>query len=399
MVILKHKINVANLVLFGIMLVVILSVVLCVRPLGNWYIRFAPVNYAYICEKYLENEQPQKVLPIVETWETKHYYDFRAHYYEAQAYAAMGDPAKAADVMGTVLVKLPAARSRNLPLSGFDEAKTYDLMARYNWDAQKYTIAAELGCIAYDSGQKDFVEKLLSKEFRKHIDELPYEGKLAVSRFAIKARKFQIATVTLDSIQTNDPYVTGRKEVLKAHVAEQTDDAKTAEDILAKCVKDLPALPGPKVALSNLYERQKQTTLSVQLMNEAEQTTAIKVIGLSQFNREAGMQITAKGLALSQNCEAHAKNITTGAYRVSNLIVNAYGTSALGVFPVLLVKIDGQLATRIYLDGVSPTVFDGYLWPDGASKKLDFEIDFINDIWDPHTRTDRNVILKNIILY
>ncbi len=374
--------------------------VLITRPLGSVYINYAPINYAYTCERYIADGQPQKVPPLVETWIKKHYYDFRAHYYEAEAYSKMGKPDVAYDVISQILQKLPAARARNYPLSGFNEAKTYECMARYRWDEKKYILSAELACIAYDAGAKEFIGELLSIDFEKSAKQLDPYGKLALARMALKAKqKSNFITGLLDEIQTQDPFLQSRIALMRADMFESSKETTKALTILRETVDKFPAIPAPKIALGNLYTRSKQQNMAERMYQLAEQTTGTRVIGLSKFEKQHGMSLSNLGLYMTCNAVTNARNITTGVYRVSNLTFNAEGKSAFGIAPIVVIETDEQEVARVYLDGSQPHLFDASLWPEGASKKLDFTVSFINDIWEPITKGDRNVLIKNILIY
>ena len=119
------------------------------------------------------------------------------------------------------------------------------------------------------------------------------------------------------------------------------------------------------------------------------------------FERKTGFEpVGSTGVELSRNGEYTAGQLSTGAFRVCTLLLNGTGVPALGVYPVVVVKADGVEMTRIYMDSPdSPKIFESRLWPEGASKKLDFTLEFVNDVWDPYTKADRNIVIKNILLY
>ena len=69
------------------------------------------------------------------------------------------------------------------------------------------------------------------------------------------------------------------------------------------------------------------------------------------------------------------------------------------MFPIVLIKNGDKELARLYLDSPEPHLYDLELWPEGAPKQLDLRFEFINDVWDPYTKADRNVILSDIVLH
>lgn len=358
--------------------------------------RSQPENYEALAREALRLRDYSAAERYVEKRLAKKFYDFTALYLLGEIYAAKGDYDKAAEAIRQIFVRLPGARANQVQAVGFDEPKSYYLLALYSWKAKRYGVAAELFRAALDAGypipREDMAQYLPDSALETNQGE-------AVARVALKIRD---AKAFLHAVEV---LLAERKtkaigELLLAEWMETVDkNPFAAEFRLRGALSVSPKDPALSLALANLYQRvfggQESGARFRRLSYE---TTGVKVLGPGLFRLPAGHHAAERGLVMGRNGKATA-TVSTGAFRVTRLILNASGSWALGMYPVVIVRVDGQDVTWLYLDGLEPRVHDMELWPSGAPKDLTLEFEFINDAYEPISKADRNVVLHDILLY
>lgn len=387
----------ARVVLFVVLAAGFTAGVFVVPRLSREFARLLPDNYRQIAAEAMARGDFSRARMVAEKRLERSYYDIAAHYVQAEAMARQGQFAEAADVMKLVLKKIPAARARNLPALGFDEPKTLGLLAEYLWAAGRFTEAGEIARAAIDSGSA-----MQAREISDAVTRMPQspEEAEAVARLAIKLnrrKEFDRAMSVVAS--SRRPQASASRALLEASFLECNDrDLTTAEELLRAAVARLPADPAPRLALAAFLERRGATTEPAALRREARLTTGTRYVPPSMFSMAPGVTITSDVLLMSRNAELTAR-LSTGVFRVTDLLFTGRGSSALGVYPLMAVKAGETELVRLYLDGLQPVVGVWRLWPDGAPKMLDLKLEFLNDAYDPFTRSDRNIALSDLILY
>jgi len=387
----------ARLVLFLIFAAGFSAGVVAVPRVSRDFARLLPDNYRQIAAEAMARGDFTRAQLVAERRLARAYYDMEAHYVQAEAMARQGRHAEAAEVMKLVLRKIPAARARNLPASGFDESKTLERLARYLWAAGRFTEAGEIARAAIDSGTA-----VLAREASTAVDRVPQtpEEAEAVARLAIKLNRRQAFDRALSVVASSRrPQAAATCALLEASFLERNDRSLTAaEHLLRETVARLPADPAPRLALAAFLERRGATTEPAALRADARLTTGVRYLPPSMFSPAPGVTISSETLLISRNAVLTAR-VSTGVFRVTDLLFTARASSALGVYPLMAVKAGETEIVRLYLDGLQPLVGAWHLWPDGAPKMLDLKLEFLNDAYDPFTRSDRNITLSDIILY
>ncbi len=358
--------------------------------------RSQPENYVALAREALRKQDYQAAQKIVESRLAKRFYDFDALYLLAEIYGAKGDYEKAADTIREVFLRLPGARANQVQSFGFDEPKSYYLFSQYLWAAKRYDEAGELLRAALDAGYPLRREQLAEYVPAKNIS-LPQAR--AVARLALKLREpgsfLQAVGLLLNNKKTCVP-----GELYYAQWMELIDKNRVGADMRLRAALSVnPRDPAIALALANLQARAARSSAAEAYFRKmAYDTTGTKVIGPGLFKLNEGKYVEKRGLVLGRNGKVSAE-ISTGAYKVTRLLLNAEGTWALGMYPVVIVRVDGKDVAWLYLDGLQPHLFDLELWPSGAPKDLTLEFEFINDAYEPSSKADRNVVLRDILLY
>lgn len=353
-------------------------------------------NYEALAREALRSRDYSTAQRYVERRLAKKFYDFNALYLLGEIYATKGEYDQAAEAIRQIFVRFPGARANQVEAVGFDEAKSYYLFALYSWNAKRYSVAAELLRAALDAGypipREDFAQYLLESALETNQAE-------AVARVALKVRDAK-AFLHAVEVLLAEKKTKARGELLLAEWMETVDRNPFAAELrLRGALSLLPKDPALSLALANIYERVFGGQGSGDYFRRLSyETTGVKALGPGLFRIAAGHHAEKRGLVMGHNGKATA-TISTGAFRVTRLILNASGSWALGMYPVLIVRVDGQDVAWLYLDGLQPRIHDMELWPSGAPKDLTLEFEFINDAYEPTSKADRNVVLHDILLY
>jgi hypothetical protein len=358
--------------------------------------RLQPENYAALAREALNRNDADEALRYVERRLQTSYYDFNALYLLAEVYAKKGDFERAAQTIVEVFARVPGARANKVPAMGFDEPKTYFLLASYLWRGKHYDQAAEMLRAALDAGYPVATETMA--EYTPTAS-LPLAQAAAVARIAIKTRNAPAFLSATDALlREKKTYVRG--EILRAEWTEKIDRNPVGAEMLLRGTASLfPGDPSVPLALTNLYSRTvRRWPFDNALRRQVSETTGVKVIGAGLFKLSPGLRAEPVGLAMGRNGKATAE-VSTGAFKVTRLIVNAMGTWALGLYPVVVVRVDNREVARLYLDEPEPHLYDLELWPEGAPKDMTLEFEFVNDAYEPLSRADRNAVIHDVVLY
>jgi len=359
--------------------------------------RSQPENYAALAKEAIRQRDYDAALRQVERRLAKRFYDFDALYLKAEILALKGNYAEAAATIRDVLLRVPGARANQVQAIGFDEPKTYYLFALYSWKAGQYEQAAELLRAALDAGYPVGGESLA--EYMPEAAKDP-EQALAVAHIALRTRQPKAFLRAVDQLHRERRYWL-RGELALAEWMETIDKNKVGAAMRLRAALSLyPKDPAANLALANFQARNApRSSQEVQRWRQrAHETTGVKVIGPGLFTFTSGNYADKRGLIMGRNGKATA-SISTGAFKVTRLIINARGTWALGMYPILVVRVDDRDVAWLYLDGLQPHLFDLELWPNGAPKDLKIEFEFINDAYEPTSKADRNVVIEDILLY
>lgn len=358
--------------------------------------RSQPENYAALAREALAKGRLEDAKKIVEKRLSKRFYDFDALYLLAEIQARGGDDSAAANTIREVFLRFPGARSNPVEATGYDEPKTYYLFANYLWRAKRFVDAAEMARAAIDAGYP--MARETARTYVQEASLAPDEAE-AVASLAFKLRQPQ-AFLRAVEVLRRDPERAYRAEVWQALWMEAIDrNLVGAELHLRAATTQWPEEPTLWLALGNLHRRHSTPTSGDDVWRRrALETTGAKVLGPGLFKLSAGGASRPGAIAMGRNGTARAR-VATGAYRVTRLIVNASGTWAIGMYPVIVVRVNEKELTRLYLDGPHPHLFDLRLWPQGAPKDISLEFEFVNDAYEPQSKADRNVIIEDVVLF
>jgi Tfp pilus assembly protein PilF len=387
---------IARAVTFLVLLLLLFGAGMSLEKVTIAFGRSQPENYAALAREAMRKGNNEAAQAIVEKRLSKYFYDFDALYLLAEIQAAKGNVDAAADTIRQVFQRLPGARANQVQSFGVDEPKSYYLLGLYLWQAKHYDEAAEMLRAAIDAGYPVAREQLA--DYVPETKIAPAQAK-AVAQMALKLRELKAFLAAVKMLLSDKKtHVAG--ELLYAEWMELVDRNVVGADLrLRAALSSSYPDPALALALANLCSRvYRSADAGTTFRQLAHQTTGTKVLGPGLFKLTAGETVDRRGIVLGRNGKAIAE-ISTGAYKVTRLILNAEGSWALGMYPVLIVRLDGKDATWLYLDGLQPHLFDLPLWPAGAPKDVTIEFDFINDAFEPLSKADRNVTIRDILLF
>lgn len=358
--------------------------------------RKLPENYRLIATEAINRGDHNRALQITERRINQFAYDFDALYIRADTQAKLGKPTEAADTMKEAMRRVPAARSSKVKSVGYDEAKTLLLTSRYLWQAGLFAEAAEMTRAAIDAGSSR-----VGEEQQQRLTKFPTdpEALLAQTSIAFRTRDMEGYRRLREELTTSSPRFVAEAAVLHSRWLEFIDrDFRGSLRLLRDGIRQIPHQPIIPLALANTLQRRGSTTESLATRAAVMNTTGCREIGPGLFQLPVGASATTSSIALGRNGSASAQ-INTGVYRVTSLLFSVSGSRALGIAPIVVVRVDGEEMARVYADPPNPKEFDLQLWPKGAPKNIKLEFEFINDAYDPVTRADRNVTISDVLLH
>lgn len=354
-------------------------------------------NYASIARRAIAAKDYRRAQQVLTRRIDKVFYDFDAHYLLAETYAAQGLYKEAAETIRTVLRKVPAARANPVRSLGYDEPKTYYLLARYLWLAGQYLEAGEIARAALDAGHP-LVQGEMTTYLTGKVENL--SAAVAIAKLAMKLKAPEAFAQALRVLRNG-----GEEAAANLLLAEWMDRVRkmpVGADVVLRAARSMdpqnPSLVLAQVILLNKYGGDAATSESKALLASLRSSPGIQEIGTGAFRVTEGQRITPSTLVLGRNGRATAK-VVTSAFRPKRLTFVASGTWAIGLYPIVLVRCDGKEVQRLYLDNPDGRVYDLELWPQGAPKQIELEFEFTNDAFEPYTRADRNVQIKHLFLY
>jgi tetratricopeptide (TPR) repeat protein len=367
-----------------------------IERIAYQFSQLLPENYRYTAWQAARDGEYGRAEVILQRRITRFAYDFEAHYQLAEVMARQRNFAGAADVMRTVLAKVPAARSNRVMSVGYDEPRTLYLLARYLWGAGNFRDAAEMACAALDAGHPMMNDEVKT---RLEVDPDSSGEALAIARVALKLKQDEPYGKALAVLESK-PDSRAQACVMTAKWLESVQKNRVGADtVLRAALSVSPDKPLLLLELANLLGRSGGSHGEQEsLLARARGGTGTRGIGPGLFELPVGAAATTSTVSLGQSGIAKAR-VNTGAYRVTNLSVNLRGSRAMGLFPIVIVRAGGREMARLYPDGLQPMQYDLALWPDGAPKSLDLEFEFANDAYDPFTKADRNVSISNVLLH
>lgn len=379
----------ARVTLFGAMSVLFFAGAYSIPTIFELFSRTLPANYRAIARESLGHGEYADAEAIARKRLAQTSYDFDAYYLLAEALMRQGRQQEAADTLKMLSANALTARYKGIAAVGYDEAQMLGMLADALAKEGKATEAGEMTRAAMDAGANIATS-----------NEPVKNGKADPHAWAARANTLMKRTdvTTLPTELMRDP--SRDAAVIRALWTEIRDhQTSEAEDILRDALDDFPQDPTVKMALANHLQRNHRcTTECEELMAGVRQTTGARVISGSAFALPTGATATDDALLLGRNGEAKVQ-IQTGAFRVTSLLLNASGTPALGMFPIVSISSGGTELTRLYIDNPQPRLYDLELWPQGAPKSLDLSIKFLNDAYDPASKADRNVRLEHLMLH
>lgn len=358
--------------------------------------RLLSENYRFIADEAIRRGDYPTAIAIAQRRIRQFSYDFEAHYVLADALVRSGKPLEAAAVMKEILRKVPAVRSKNVLATGYDQGRTYANLAEYLWEGAKYFEAGEMLRAALDSGISLTPE---DADRRFNPSNGPAEARIAAARIANKMNDEELFTELVNSELSGPAEVAIPMTVLKSEWLElRQRSIGAAESVLSATLALNPDSPLAGEALAAFYQRRGHQARADELRTSVAATTGSRAIGPGLFDLPVGATVTTGSLSIGRNGTATAE-VNTGVYRVTSLLLDAKGTPALGMYPVVIVRANGEELTRLYLDGLQPHAVDFGAWIAGAPKTVRLELEFINDVYDPLTRADRNAIFYQVLLH
>ncbi len=360
------------------------------------FARLQPENYRYVAQRALAAGDFKAAEEICRRRIAQEFYDFEAHYLLAEALSRAGRADQASAVMKDVIARLPGARTKGQIATGYDEARTFQLLSVSLWQSGRYAEAAEMGRAALDTGTA-----FTTAETTGALTRAPAgpAAAAATARFAFRTADAGLFSRCLGVLRARGGRDAATAALLQAQWCDLRDRRPlSAETLLRAAISTDPSFPPLRAALANVLHRAGWKDASLATATDLGQTTGVRQVSLGAFQFPIGAVVTAEGLRISRTGAAAAR-VNTGVFRVNSLLVNAAGTQALGLYPIIIIRNGTAELTRLYLDSETPQVFDLHLWPEGAPKNLDLRIEFINDAYDPVTGADRNVTISDIALY
>lgn len=386
----------SRLLIFGVLAAAVLIGASLVPAGLVRFSRLLPENYRFIAAEAIRRGDYPAAIAITQRRIRQFSYDFEAHFVLADALARSGKPLDAAALMKEIFRKVPAVRSKNVLAIGYDQGRTYSNLADYLWQAGKYFESGEMLRAALDSGASLSQEEA---ELRFSSADLPPEARIAIARIALKMNDEKLFTEAVAAELSGPEEISIPMNVLKSEWLEtRKRSPSSAEEVLSETIAMHPDSTLANEALAAFYQRQGRQTRADELRASVAATTGSRAIGPGLFELPVGASVTTGSLVLGRNGTA-AADVNTGVYRVTSLLIDANGSSALGLYPVVIARANGEELTRYYLDSSQPWVIDFAPWPKGAPKTVKLEFEFINDVYDPLTRADRNATFYQVLLH
>lgn len=384
-----------RLMIFSLLAAMLFGTAAAAPWLLRHFARVFPDNYIRRAEEALKRGDSDLAARIARQRIDRVGWDMDAHYLLTRAQAASGKPEEAAATMLEAMRKAFTARGRQITVTGYDEALVFRLLGDYLWEAGRYQYAGDMYRAAIDGGAADVGRQLLDRGSAGWTPEAAAAAALVFLK--LHAREpFERALQALESAAAaeRDRALT---LVLRAQWIEQNDrDPERAMELLVRgegSAQSSPAVlsePLVRLHLAGLLRRTRHAREGAELEEELRSEPGLRVIGFENFELPTGGVATSTVLQLSRRGTASA-HVETGAFRVTNLLVQASAAPAFGQWPILVVSAGERELTRLYLDGLQPQALDLSLFPEGAPKLLKLELTFTNDAYDPVTRADRDI--------
>ncbi len=386
-------------VLLGLCLALV-AIVLGFPILFHGMSRVVPENYGYLAREALQRGQYDRAESILERRINREWYDFAAHYILAEAQQRAGRPKDAAETMREVLRKAVAIRGRikgnQAGYSGFDEAKTVQLLARYLWESGEYLSATEVWRHAMDLGSSVAFEDVKSLPIPSS-ESSPGQA-LGRGLLALRTGEGSVFGLAYSHLANAGPAGIDLGAYLRSRwMAERENNTTTAETVLVSAL-DGPQPFLPALALLQLLERQPPTQTQPGTTETASRRThdaQVRPVSLSTFLLPQGASIDQDTIRITRRGILSA-TVDSGMFRSTRIIIAAEATEAFGQWPVLVVRVNGSEASRLYLDGTQPLLRVIGPWSNGLPKVVDLELEFTNDAYDPITRSDRDIRIRGI---
>lgn len=381
--------------MFGLFAGGMLVMTMAIPPASRHFASLLPENYQYIARRAMSKGNTAEALAIADKRLSTAYYDFQAHFVKADALEAAGRHAEAAAEMKLVIRKLPAARAKGQPLAGFDEPRTLSRMAVMLWNAGEHFEAAEMARAALDAGSPygDFAFLIdeAGKSASGHV-------RMAAASIALKQRDREAFSRLMAGPTAVEPEEAARWAVLRAAWLETAEgDTTAAMATLASAWRAIPGDTLVGLAYAGALERDGHGTSASEVLASASAAGRSRVIPFNDFSLPEGASLSGGVLSMPRNGAAEG-SVTPGVFRATVLALRARGTQALGGYPILAISDDtGELA-RLYLDGPQPAAYLLPLWPEGAPKSMKLKFEFLNDLYEPVTKADRNVTVLDALL-
>jgi tetratricopeptide (TPR) repeat protein len=360
--------------------------------------RVVPENYIFLATEAMKSGNHVKAQRILESRINKEWYDFTAHYLLAQAQEQAGKPAKAAQTMRDVLAKAIAIRGRvradQAGYAGYDEAKTVQLLARYLWQSGHYGAAAEAWRHAMDLGSSVAYEDV--RGLPHPSEKSSIEEALALGMLALRTGDGDILHKAVSRLAEFGPSGSDLSTHLQARWLEEHDHATTtAQSLLISAIQTGPAFL-PALTLSQMLQRhapaQENTT---QILSRVLSDSGVRPLALSNLTLPKGASMDGSSIRMTRNGKVTGR-VDSGMFQSNRIIIATQSTEAFGLWPVLVVRVNGDEVSRLYLDGLQPGLRIVGPWPNGLPKLVDLELEFINDAFDPITRSDRDIRILGI---
>lgn len=386
---------ISRLIVFALLVGGFFGVAFAIPDVLIRFARVLPENYAQNAAELMRKGDYAAAQRVCERRIEQFSYDFSAHYLLAEALARQKNYNDAAHTIKTIGAKLPAARANRGATLGYDEPRTYQLLAQYLWADGKFQEAGEMARAAWDAGAP--VLEIFQGE--AHLQDLKTKA-AAAGTMGIKIRDDQLfarATSALKDLGTTEAKVSAA--LLYAEWSQHADGVGTStEQMLQDAINFAPGMQGARLALAYYFEREGVADAATSLTQEVHASIGSRVLNAQDFKTGAGASATTRTLSMGRNGKAEIQ-LNTGVYRMTNLLFGAAGSNALALYPVVIIRSGAQELTRIYVDSKTPRVYDLPLWPKGVPKNLRLTFEFSNDEYDPFTRADRNVLFSDIMLY
>lgn len=351
-----------------------------------------PENYRYLAREHMQHGEYLQAEDILRRRLAQEYYDFEAQHLLAQTQAEAGRLREAVATMEQTLQKIASSRGRNVRARGFDEANTYQLLGTYLCAAGEYVSGEEMLRAAIDCGaSRASVEEVISR--RKTTDRQALQSD---ARLYLKLQDKQRFDQLLQAASPSDSLTSSIATQLRARWTESVQKNTTAA--LTMLVTSAELQSSPPLLLAAIKDTLLRSGVSTDLQTTGDIGPRLTYLDLDRFSQVPGVTRTSSTLRLARTLSTTG-HFDSGVYRTTSLLIRATGTSALGMYPIIVLRSAETELARLYLDGLQPTEYDLELWPQGAPKSLQLTMTFENDASDPVTGDDRNVDILEMALH